>query len=126
MAEDLKFPSGLILVRDSMIKGGAIWQPLGQSLDVSAYGHLDVAMMVPVLNATDLTLELWTGMQTQTDDGWARLHAFAKVTAASTEPQKVGIGPWYGVLRYVRWKVTGLSGTTGSNAQFTLMGLRRP
>ncbi|MBI5515852.1 MAG: hypothetical protein HY909_18865 [Deltaproteobacteria bacterium] len=61
----------------------------------------------------------------KSNDGWIRLYSFAAVTSVGGDPQKIALGPWYGLLRYLRWKVGAFTGGSGRTAQFVLAGLGR-
>lgn len=64
MAEVLRLPVGPILVKESQLVSGVLWQPLNQALDIQGYNHLDLLLEVVSLTGTipSLTVELWTGM----------------------------------------------------------------
>lgn len=104
---------------------------------VSATGAQDLRLAVDVLDVDDLdlelqvlrleggtpsvTIELQTGMQTESSEGWVTVSAF---TAVSTAPgsQKRN---FTNLLRYVRWNVTALSGSGGPAATFLIHGMGR-
>lgn len=96
------------------------FQPIFLALDIGMYDFLD--MQLGVLNlegGAAVTVELWTGMQNQTDDGFVQLYAWASQSTGNTWlRQTIGSG----LLRYLRWKVGALSGTA---ATFSLRGMGR-
>jgi hypothetical protein len=98
-------------------------QPIYLSLDIGAYDFLDMELGITNLEGTspNVTVELWTGMQTQTDNGWVQLYQFPNQSANNTWlKQNIPNG----LLRYLRWNVTALGGT-GPAATFFIRGMGR-
>jgi hypothetical protein len=101
-----------------------VLQPIYLSLDISGYDFLDMeAGIVGVEGAvTQFTLDLYTGMQVQTDDGW--VSAGNLITQANPTTNS-----WYKVnfpnslLRYIRWRVTTI--TAGTAVTFFIRGMAR-
>lgn len=97
------------------------FQPIYLAMDVGAYDFLDVAFGVLALEGASpsVTVELWTGMQVQSDNGYVQLLQFVTTTTPN-------IWQWpsiqTGLLRYLRWNVTALAGTA---ATFTIRGMAR-
>lgn len=88
------------------------FQPLYLARDISAYDQIDAVLTVCGLEGTstpNVTVELWTGTQAQTDDGWVQLAAFTNLATANTSEKRSITS---GLLRFMRWKVTTLGGTT--------------
>jgi hypothetical protein len=100
------------------------YQPIYLAMDISGFDVLDVELGVVGLEGTatpSVTVELWTGMQNQTDDGYVQLVAFANQTTTNVYlKQSIGSG----LLRYLRWKVTTLGGTSPA-ATFFIRGMGR-
>lgn len=118
MADEIDLTNGMMRAAAN----GTI-QPLAEALDVSAYDILDLVLWVGALEGTftgsGLVITIITGMSKETEDGWVPLQSFTGVTASNI-PQKLG---FTGLLRYVRWKVTGFTG--GTAAAFSITGMAR-
>ncbi len=101
---------------------GAGAQELRLALDVSGYDEIDIELRVFELKGTGATLQLTieTGMQCATDHGWTTLATFPLVSAAPA----IKLRNLRGLLRYLRWNVTTLGGTTPT-ATFLIDGIAR-
>ncbi len=101
------------------------FQPIYLASDVGMFDVLDMELGVTGLEGTSptVTVELWTGMQSQTDDGYVQLYAWSNVSAANTYLKSGAINS--GMLRFVRWKVTTLGGTGSPAATFFIRGMGR-
>ncbi len=100
------------------------FQPIYLVLDVGAYDFFDAQLGILNLEGTaspNATIELWTGMQNQTDDGYVQLFAWGNQNTTNTWIRQGGIS---GMLRYLRWKVTALGGTTPA-VTFSIRGMMR-
>ncbi len=100
------------------------FQPIYLAPDISSFDALDVELGIIGLEGTSptVTVELWTGMQNQTDDGFVQLYAFANQNTVNTYlKQNITAG----LLRYLRWKVTTLGGTGSPAATFFIRGMGR-
>jgi hypothetical protein len=104
------------------------FQPLYLAMDISGFDQLDILSGVMTLEGTSspsVTVAIWTGMQAQTDDGWVTLVSFPSVNQPD-KYQKLVVAPALttGALRYIRWKVTALTGTVPA-ATFFISGVGR-
>ena len=97
-------------------------QPLAEALDVSAYDYIDAELGVHSLTGTDITVEIITGMQKDTESGWVPLLTFTSVTQNDIfEPMStVGTGK---MLKYIRWNVSIFTAPTA--AVFSVWGMLR-
>jgi len=95
-------------------------QPLYLALDVSRFDVISVLVGVPALAGSPTptaSVQIWTGMQTQTEDGWVQYGNTLTFTSpdswlALTIPSS---GTPSGFpLRFIRWKVTALAATSPS------------
>lgn len=102
---------------------GAGFQPIYLAFDVSGFDMLDVeAGLTGVEGAVSaFTLDLYTGMQTQTDDGWVSVGSSLLSTTSVNSWNKVSIST--GLLRFVRWRVSTITG--GTAATFFIRGMGR-
>lgn len=101
---------------------GTVFQPLFLAVDIGNYDFLDLetGIIGNEGSVTAFTLELWTGMQTQVDDGWVSAgQLISSVTVNAWNPKNIPNG----LLRYVRWKVTGM--TAGTAITFFVRGMAR-
>ncbi len=76
------------------------------AIDVADYDRLNFsiyATYVDTTNAPSCVVQLWTGMQTDTTDGWVQLPVSATLSTPNTSFQTV-LGPG-GFLRYISWSV---------------------
>lgn len=97
-------------------------QSLVQALDIGAYDEADVLLVVSAIEGTGgptATIRLITGMQIESEDGWVIAGAFTAATAVGA--QKVHFD---GLLKYLRWELLTLGGTTPS-VVFSLNGMLR-
>jgi hypothetical protein len=112
MADPFQFGDQTIYVDSSTV------QPLRESTDVREYDELDVLLqVVAVTGSGNVVVEIITGMQVDTEDGWLTAGTFTAMTA--TGAQKIHVT---GLLRYVRWKAT-LTGF--SNVSLVVSGMMR-
>jgi hypothetical protein len=98
-------------------------QFLSQSLDVSLFDQADALLYVVTLEGTSsptATIRLITGMQMDSEDGWVVAASFPTVSASNT-PQKLNVT---GLLKYIRWELSGLTGTTPV-VTFSISGILR-
>jgi len=96
-------------------------QPIYLALDVSAFDILDIELGIIGLEGTGtgVTVNVWTGMQNQVDDGWLALSTFSTMTAADTFAKQTFQG---GFLKYLRWRVDSLGGYTATTFYIRGMG----
>jgi hypothetical protein len=97
-------------------------QLIREALDVSAYDQADVLPFVAALEGTtpSVTVRIITGMQVASEDGWVVAGTFSAVTAGNT-PLKISCP---GLLKFLRWEVSAISGS-GAAAAFTVSGMLR-
>jgi hypothetical protein len=107
-----------------LTSAGTGLQPIYLALDAGAYDFLDLETgVVSVEGAvTAFTLDLYTGMQTQTDDGWVQVVTLSSATTSPTWT-KVNVPATTGLLRYLRWRVTTITG--GTAVTFFIRGMGR-
>lgn len=103
----------------------ATTQPLDQAIEVTGYSGLDaIAGLVGIEGTTSgVSIEIITSMQKESEDGWVTLLTFPAGnldTLADFDRQSTTTG----LLKYVRWKVTGIGSAT--SITFTLAGVLRP
>jgi hypothetical protein len=95
-------------------------QPLELARDVLDLDELTLELQV--LNLTggtpDITVEVQTGMQIESTTGWVTVGSFTRFSAAPAAEVRV----FTGLLRFVRWNVSTLAGTSGT---FFLSGVGR-
>lgn len=109
----------------SLAAAGSFQLPLSEAIDVMEYDSLDLTLTVPALSATSsptLDVEIWTGMQKSTPDGWYKAANWSQVTAASANGVKLNV---ISLQKYIIWKVTlaAQSGTPGCT--FFIAGVAR-
>jgi hypothetical protein len=100
-----------------------VLQPIYLSTDIGGYDFMDIEAGV-VSNegtVTAFTLDLYTGMQVHTDDGWVKVGNSLITTA--TVPTWATTNIPNGLLRYVRWRVTTI--TVGTAMTFFIRGMGR-
>ena len=98
-------------------------QDLRLALDVLDYDVLDLELRILRLEGTmspDVTIEIQTGMQTQSAIGWVTLDTFNRATASDTSELR----HFGNALRYIRWNVTAITGTNPA-ATFQIRGIGR-
>lgn len=105
----------------------AVVSPLRQfltnAIDVSGFDRADLLLGVLNVEGTSpsVSVRIITGMQKDSDTGWVELGAFAAVTVPNTWEKK----EFAGLLRYIRWEVTAVSGTPTPGATFVVTGMVR-
>jgi hypothetical protein len=112
--------SELPIYFDTAVSSTPVYQPLREALDISAFDEMDVLLnLASAKTATSgsITVEISTGMQTQTDDGWVTAGTFTAMTAVGS--QKIHVT---GLLQYIRWRVTSQS---FDNVNFAVTGILR-
>ena len=101
-----------LLTRAPVMLSAPQVQPLYLALDVSAVDHLAILVGVPALSGSSpsATVQIITGMQNQTEDGWVSLGDALTFTTPDTWKlvNLLNESP----LRFIRWKLTALSGTS--------------
>lgn len=95
-------------------------QTLELARDVLDVDELTMELQVLALSggSPSVTVELQTGMQVESTAGWVSAGAFTAVTSAPS----VQIRAFTGLLRFIRWNVNALAGTS---ATFFVSGLSR-
>jgi hypothetical protein len=119
-------------IRLSQANGAAQRQAIYLAVDVGAYDVLDLECIVVALEGTSPTIKVnvVTGMQIQTEDGWVVAGSFNAGGAITTSnsPYLLTLGnnssAGAGLLRYVRWDVTAFS-ATGTFATLWIRGMAR-
>lgn len=91
---------------------GVGMQPVYLALDVGAYDLLSIEAGVVGNDGgvASFTLDLFTAMQLDTDDGWLSVGTSLLTTATTNSWTRVAYQG--GFLRYLRWKVSAISGGT--------------
>ncbi len=101
-------------------------QDLADVLDVLAYDRLDLYLLVYSMEGTSpsVTIKVETSMQNESDDNnlWHEIAAFSAITTSNDSDKQSATS---GVLRYIRWRVTALSGTGTPAATFIIHGVGR-
>ncbi len=98
-------------------------QPLQQAVNVSEYDIADLLLYVPALEGTaspTATIRIITGMQLDTEDGWVVAGTF-NVVSTTNNSQKLRVSE---LLKYIRWEVSGVTGTTPA-VTFLISGMLR-
>ncbi len=98
-------------------------QPIQQSLEVARFDLADALLYVAALEGTGgptVTIRIITGMQIDSEDGWVVAGTFAVVSTTNTS-QKLRVD---GLLKYIRWEVSGITGTTPA-VTFLINGMLR-
>jgi hypothetical protein len=98
-------------------------QPIFLALDISGYDALDLEAVCMIEGtATEAALNVFTGMQTATDDGWVIPGAnFSPISGTGQQVARVTVTS--GLLQYLRWDVSSLGGA--SALTFFLRGVAR-
>jgi hypothetical protein len=104
-------------VRLSVANGAAQRQAIYLATDMGGYDIVDWDLTVVAVEGTSPTLKvnIVTGLQAQTEDGWVTACAFNSGNAiTATNSYVASVGPTSGnpLLRYVRWDVTAFGGTS--------------
>ena len=96
-------------------------QALSQALEVLDYDEGEFLAGVVGLTGTSpsATVEIITGMQTESEDGWQQAAVFTAMNSPNMWEKKTVKG----LLKYIRWKVT--VGGTSPTATFVLSGVLR-
>jgi hypothetical protein len=95
------------------------------AVDVSEYDTLQIDILATCLIGTGAvaTIYIYTGMQTDTIDGWVLAATGTTVTAAG--PQTAfAIGPG-GFLRYIGWQVAGAANLSVMGFRINVVGTKR-
>jgi hypothetical protein len=114
-------PRSLTLTERPIRVKGTEAQELRLARDVIAFDLLVLELRILTLDGpagSEIEVALETGMQRESDLGWVALGSFTSVTAAPSAEVKT----FEGLLRYVRWTVTVI---TGDSATFFLCGRGR-
>lgn len=77
--------------------------------------------MLAIEGGGSVTFRILTGMQRDTEDGWVELVAFAAVSSSNTFEAKHSSNQ---MLRYIRWELVSLSGSSPA-AVFAIHGMLR-
>lgn len=99
-------------------------QPLYLAVDVLEFDQVDLICSVVAVEgstSTEYLLALWTGMQTDTEDGWHELIEFPQFNGGAGF-QKLTLTS--GCLRYLRWSVKTLPGSL-TGVSFFIEGVGR-
>lgn len=99
--------------------------PLSRAVNVLAYDSADLALTILALSATTsptADVEIWTGMQTDTLDGWYKAANWPQQTAPSATGLKLNVT---NLQKYIIWKITlgAVSGTP--SCTFYIAGVLR-
>jgi hypothetical protein len=113
-------PDIVMLTQKPVRVTSAIPQDLRLAVDVSAYDELDLLLHVVGFAATSLVVAIETAMQNESQDAWRPVVAYSSVSSSNVAELK----NVKNFLRYLRYNVTTLSGST-PNATFTLQGMGR-
>jgi hypothetical protein len=102
--------------------GAATKQPIFLALDISGYDACDVEAVCQIEGtASGAVLNLITGMQTDTDDGWVTASAFGTISGTGQQVTRVSVSS--GLLQFLRWEVASLGGATA--VTFFVRGIAR-
>jgi hypothetical protein len=104
-------------------------QAIYLATDVGGYDVIDIICSAVFEGSSPtVTIKLITGMQAQTDDGWVDAGTFGTLNPTPTPSAKITIGGGNatnpGFLRFLRWEVTALGGTSPF-ATFFIRGMAR-
>jgi len=92
-------------------QGGA--QDIKDVLDVSAFRQLDLGLMVYTLTGGgSIVVKIETSMQNELANAelWTSIATFATITGTTPASKPLSVSAK--VLKYIRWNVTSLTGTT--------------
>jgi hypothetical protein len=104
----------IIELTDKPIRNtAATIQELRLALDVGSYDELD--LLLTMYEGTSIVIEVWTGMQTETEEGWVLAGTFTTLSAQGEAKMNVK-----NFLRFLRWKHV-----TASTATFLINGIGR-
>lgn len=105
----------IIHLTDKPIRNtAATIQELRLAVDVSAYDELD--LLLTMYEGSSISVELWTGMQIETEEGWVIVDTAFTTISLNGETKK----NFKNFLRYVRWKQV-----TSGDATFMINGIGR-
>ncbi len=98
-------------------------QDLRLAVDVLDVDELDLELQVLRLEGSgpSVTIEIQTGMQIESSEGWVSVAAFTSVSTAPGSQKR----NFPNLLRFVRWNVTAISGSGGPGATFLIHGMGR-
>lgn len=99
-------------------------QPLDQALDVSEFAHISALLSALSLEGTSspsATVRILTGMQKDTESGWVPLLTFTNITSSNVFEVLHSSNE---MLRYIRWEVSAISGTSPA-LTFSIGGMLR-
>jgi hypothetical protein len=101
----------------------AIKQPIFLAVDISDYDACDLEAVYQIEGtATNAALNLITGMQTDTDDGWITTSSnFTSISGTGQQVARVSVSS--GLLQFLRWDVSSLGGA--SALTFFIRGIAR-
>ncbi len=93
------------------------------AVDVSSFDALDMEIVCAVEGtASNAAISLFTGMQTDTDDGWVvPTSNFTPISGTGQQVSRVSLSS--GLLQYLRWDVSSLGGA--SSLTFFIRGVGR-
>lgn len=98
---------------------------LSEAVEVLEYDSIDFTLTVPALSATTsptLDVEIWTGMQKATPDGWYKAANWAQVTSASIKGLKLTVTS---LQKYINGKVTLAAQSGTPSCTFFIAGVAR-
>ncbi len=123
-------PSEPATVSFTLNGAGPTLQNLWDAFDVSKYDVLDLELGIVNIGGTlgTVTIDLYTGMQIQTEDGWVQVKNVT--TGVSIWGTGLAVGAYVlasqslGFLRYIRWQVT-TPLSAGQSVTFFIRGIGR-
>lgn len=98
-------------------------QLLTQGLEVTQFDQADFLLYVSSIEGTggpSATIRIITGMQIESEEGWVPAGVFTAATAANFAT-RMNVG---GLLKYVRWELLTLAGTSPA-VSFMISGMLR-
>lgn len=104
---------------------GTVSLTLSEAVEVLEYDSIDFTLTVPALSATSsptLDVEIWTGMQKATLDGWYKAANWSQVTAAAQVGLKLTVTS---LQKYIIWKVTLAAQSGTPSTTFFIAGVAR-
>lgn len=99
--------------------------PLVQAVNVLAYDTADLTLTILVLVATSAPtadVEIWTGMQNDSLDGWYKAANWAQQTAVAPGGLKLNVA---NMQKYIIWKITLGAGSGNPVCTFFIAGVLR-